>query len=339
MNAFPLPRRLHMADGSVRRLGVELEFAGVEVEDIVRIIVDLYGGTAEPISRFEYKVAGTELGTFAVEIDLTLLKERSYLKFLDFMGVELDPDSLRQAEDALAKMAATLVPHEIGGPPMPMTEVYRLEELRARLQSAHALGTRASLRYAFGLQFNPEIPSQDAATVLNYLRAFLLLVDWLEQRTHVALARRLSPFVNDFHQSYIRHVLDPDYAPRIEQLIDDYIQANPTRNRPLDMLPLFAHIDAARVRHDLHDAKIKIHPRPTFHYRLPNCLIDDPHWTLAREWEGWVAVDDLAQEPQKIEAMSIDYLKRRGTLVVGYDEDWADRTANVWLNQPNHSSV
>jgi hypothetical protein len=339
MNAFPLPHRLHNSAGAVRSLGVELEFAGVEVADIGRIIVALFGGRLETISRFEYKVVGTCLGTFAVEIDLALLKERSYLKFLDFMGVELDPESLRQAEDTLARVASTLVPHEIGSPPLPMTETYRLEQLRARLQAAHALGTRASLRYAFGLQFNPEIPALDAGTALDYLRAFLLLVDWLEQQAQVALARRLSPFINDFHQSYIRSVLDPDYAPSLERLIDDYIEANPTRNRPLDMLPLFAYLDPERVRRDLREAKIKIHPRPTFHYRLPNCLIDDPDWTLAREWSGWVAVDDLAQDPHKIKRMSLDYLQRRGHLVMGYDEDWAERVARDWLTSTKPSSA
>jgi hypothetical protein len=339
MNGFPLPRRLHRSDGAVRKVGVELEFAGVEVEEIGRIIVDLYGGRLESISRFEYKIADTRLGTFAVEIDLALLKERSYLKFLDFMGVELDPDSLRQAEDTMARLASTLVPHEIGSPPLPMTEAHQLEQLRARLQAAHALGTKASLRYAFGLQFNPEVPALDAQTVLSYLRAFMLLVDWLEQRSHVALARRLSPFINDFHQPYIRRVLDPDYAPTIEQLIDDYIEENPTRNRPLDMLPLFAYLDQERVRRDLHEAKVKIHPRPTFHYRLPNCLIDDPRWTIAQEWSGWVAVDDLAQDLPKIERMSIDYLEQRGHLVVGYDEDWAQRVNHEWRISENRPSA
>jgi hypothetical protein len=332
MEGFPLPQRVRNDRGEIRTLGIELEFAGVEIEQICALIIELYGGQVVPKSRFEQKVAGTRWGDFAVEIDMTLLKERSYLKFLDFMGVELDDDSLRQTEDKLARIAATLVPHEVGAPPMPMTEAHQLEQLRARLQEANALGTRASIRYAFGLQFNPEIPALDAVTILDYLRAFFLLVDWLSQRTQVALARRISPFINDFPQSYIRRVLDPDYAPSLGELIDDYLADNPTRNRPLDMLPLFAHLDEARVKRGLDDAHMKIRARPTFHYRLPNCLIDDPSWTIAREWAGWVAVDDLAQDAEKIRRMSGDYLEERGHLVIGYDEDWAQRVADEWLN-------
>ena len=331
MHPFPLPQRLHNDRGAIRTLGVELEFAGLEIERICELIVELYGGERMPKSRFEQRVVGTRHGDFAVEIDLSLLKERSYMKFLDFMGVELEPESLRQTEDTLARIASTLVPHEVAAPPMPMTAAHELERLRERLQREHALGTRASIRYAFGLQFNPEIPAFDAATILAYLRAFMLLADWLSRRSRVALTRRLSPFINDFPQQYIRRILDPDYAPTVAKLIDDYIESNPTRNRPLDMLPLFAHLDAERVRRDLDDAHVKIHARPTFHYRLPNCLIDDPEWTLAQEWAGWVTLDDLAQNREKISMMSSDYIEERGQLVIGFDEDWAQRVESEWL--------
>lgn len=336
MQDFPLPRRRHTADGRERRLGIELEFAGLEITRVCELVTELYGGRVDPVSRFEYKIRDTRWGSFGIEIDMSLLKERSYLKFLDFMGVELGDDALRHTEDLLARLATTLVPHEIGTPPIPFGEAHEIERLRQRLHSEHALGTRASLRYAFGLQFNPESPALDAATVLNYLRAFLLLVDWLEQRTQVVLARRLSPFVNDFPQSYVRRVLEPDYSPSLEGLIDDYLEENPTRNRPLDMLPLFAHVDAGRVSHGLGDAHVKINPRPTYHYRLPNCLIDDPGWTLAREWRGWVVVDDLAQNPEKIHMMSTDYLEERAPVSMGYDENWAARVADEWLDDEDH---
>lgn len=36
--------------------------------------------------------------------------------------------------------------------------------------------------------------------------------------------------------------------------------------------------------------------RPAYHYRLPNCLIDEPDWRLAREWNTWVAVERLAAD-------------------------------------------
>ncbi|OBX33760.1 putative amidoligase enzyme [Halomonas elongata] len=38
-------------------------------------------------------------------------------------------------------------------------------------------------------------------------------------------------------------MLDPDYQPDLRTLIDDYLEYNPTRNRELDLLPLFAYLD------------------------------------------------------------------------------------------------
>lgn len=330
MHGFPLPKRLSTSAGHARRVGVEIEFAGLRIDEITQLVQGLYGGEIQRLSRFEQKVIGTRWGDFGIEIDVRLLKDRGYLKFLEKTGVELDEASLAHAEDLLARIAATLVPHEIVCPPIPLEEAEQLERLRESLQQHHALGTKASLRYAFGLQFNPEIPALDAATVLAYLRAFFLLIDWLEQRSEVALSRRMTPFINPFPQHYVRRVLEPDYAPSLAQLIDDYLLANPTRNRPLDMLPLLAHLDETRVKTTLQGKDIKIRSRPTFHYRLPNCLIDDPEWSIAREWSGWVAVDDLAQDAEKLRLMSADYLEERAQLSLGYDEDWAEQV-EAWL--------
>ena len=331
MTPFLLPQRLHNASGQVRRLGIELEFAGLELEQIAELVIRLYGGRHERISRFEHRVTGTRWGDFVIEIDLRLLKDRTYLKLLERLGVHVEPDTLRQAEDVLARLAATLVPHEIAAPPVPMTEAHEIERLRESLQRHHALGTRAALRYAFGLQFNPEAPALDAATLLAYLQAFLLLADWLYKIGDVAISRRMSPFINDFPERYAQRVLDPGYHPALPALIDDYLRDNPTRNRPLDMLPIFAELDPARVRLGIGDPGVKINPRPTFHYRLPNSLVDDPAWSIAREWRGWLAVEALAAQPDKRRQLSAAYLADHRQPVIGYDEAWAERIEREWL--------
>jgi hypothetical protein len=43
-----------------------------------------------------------------------------------------------------------------------------------------------------------------------------------------------------------------------------------------------------------------IKPRPAWHYRLPNCLIDDPEWSLARPWSEWVTIERLAADPDRL---------------------------------------
>jgi hypothetical protein len=128
-----------------------------------------------------------------------------------------------------------------------------------------------------------------------------LLYDWLVEEARIDFTRKLSSFIDPFPEPFRRKVIDPDYRPDVDGLIDDYLADNPTRNRPLDMLPAFA-----TLRHDRVLAAAKEHdqvkPRPTFHYRLPNCCVDDPAWTFAQEWNRWVAVERLAEDRVRLGA-------------------------------------
>lgn len=331
---FLLPSRMHNQDGAIRRVGFEFEFAGLDLESVCRIVTACYGGEQHRESRFLRRIEGARWGDFLVEIDTAVLKDRGYERFLERLGVDLDKGDRRmRVEDLLERLAATVVPYEIASPPIPMDEMHGIEALRAKLQAQQALGTRAALVYAFGLHINPELPSLDVGTVVDYLRAFFVLSDWLNERNDVDPARRyFTPFINPFPEDYARLVVDPDYRPGLRQLIDDYLECNPTRNRPLDMLPLFRLLGEERLAHHV-DNLNQIKARPTFHYRLPNCLIDEPSWTVAQEWNGWAMVETLAEQPERLEAMARLYLEQRREPFAGYDEDWAAETSR-WLASP-----
>ena len=68
--------------------------------------------------------------------------------------------------------------------------------------------------------------------------------------------RDLLGFADPFPADYVRRIVAPDYWPDISLFIDDYLAANPTRNRDLDLLPLLLHLDAGRVRAALPNEKI-----------------------------------------------------------------------------------
>jgi hypothetical protein len=190
---------------------------------------------------------------------------------------------------------------------MPVTHLAPLDELRRLLSQNDAAGTRARPWYAFGMHINPEIPSDDPGQLRDYLRAFLLLYPSLKKRVGVNFARSLSPYINPFPDEYVCLVLGPDYPADAGRLIDDYLAFNPTRNRPLDMLPVLCHLNEGRVMDRVEDKHL-VKPRPAFHYRLPNCLVDEPDWTLAREWNTWVTVEQLANDADRLEHMSREYL-------------------------------
>jgi Putative amidoligase enzyme len=303
---FRMPPRLTTDDGRPRRVGVEIEFAGLSVAEAGEIVTRLYGGELSEKTRFISEIAATSLGDFRVEIDSMPLKKQSYKAFLEKMPAGESITSV--VEDVMEAVVRTWVPTEIVTAPILLEELSLTERLRWALMAEDAEGTRKSVLYGFGFQLNPELPGLDADTMCRHLRAFLVLYDWLLAVIDVDATRAYSPFVDAFPIEYRRKLLTPGYAPDLDTLIGDYLAANPTRNRPLDMLPAFAMLRKELVlsiakEHD------QVKPRPTFHYRLPNCLIDDPSWSFALEWNRWVEVERLAADPRRLDASAADVLR------------------------------
>lgn len=307
------PPLIEKEDGTLRRIGFELEFTGVDLAKVGQTLSSLYGGELKSESPFQHKVKGTEFGDFILEVDSIQLKERSYIQFLERVGVELDEKYAEKVDEAFYDLSKVAVPFELVTPPIPIDKISELSKLGDALFKMHTKGTRASFLYGFGMQFNPEVPSLKAETILSYIRAFFLLQDWLKKEINVDITRRIMPFIDDFPQKYITKVLQPDYKPSMSQLIDDYLADNPTRNRPLDMTCMFAYIDKERTFNKVDDYKL-IKPRPTFHYRLPDCRIDEKDWSIALEWNRWVRVEKLAYDKDSIAKMSEEYLKNSNTL-------------------------
>jgi hypothetical protein len=317
---FCLPPVLRTSDGRVRRAGFEFEFAGLDIKTSARIVGDVFGGEHIVRSTFEHLLR-TDVGDFRVEIDASLLTDKKYEKPLRAIGIDTEKADTQWLENALLDTFSTLVPIEIGTPPIPIDQLERLDDLRQRLHDARAKGTRASILYAFGFHINPELPGDHAGVIRDFLRAFLLLYPWMKQRAEVDMTRRISPYINPFPDEYARLILRQDYPASRERLIDDYLALNPTRNRPLDMLPVLAHLDRDRVIRRVEDPHL-VKPRPAFHYRLPNCMIDEPDWRVAHEWNTWVAVERLAHDPQRLAEMSRDYLHADRTSFKPFVDKW-----------------
>lgn len=297
---FEMPPETENAEGVERRVGFELEFAGLELDRAADAVVELFGGRVVADGSYRYRIVGARMGTFTLEVDARVLRDRRYLEQLRRLGIPVDEARVREPiEKVLGWMAELLVPFEVATPPIPLSQLRRVEELRAALAERQALGTGSSLRYAFGLHLNPESPALDVGTVLRHLRAFLALYGWLVESSEIDVTRSLTSFIDPFPADYRRLVLDPAYRPSMEALAADYLEHNPTRNRPLDLLPLFAHVLGKEALTALEEDEL-VRPRPAFHYRLPNCRIDEPGWTVAAEWNRWVEVERLAARPKAL---------------------------------------
>lgn len=332
--AFELPKRLYNKEGNIRKVGFELEFANVPIDKAANIIIELYGGTLKKTQKFSQKVENTSLGDFTIQIDARFLTEKSYLKPLQKLDIDLsqvnmgDSNLEAEVENMLEGVLSTLIPYEIGSPAVPITELHELERLRRSLWEHEAKGTRAFPTNAFATHINPETPDTEVITILNYVRSFLLLYPWMLRSTEVDLARRLSPFIDPFPDAYADLVLHMGYNPDLDQLIDDYHEYNPDRNRPLDMYPLFAHLHKEKV--DSYQDLGKVSDRPTFHYRLPNSQIEEEDWSLEQVWNNWVKIENLAAEKDKIRELSRQYLSMKKDTMLGFGSKWAKQT-DKWL--------
>lgn len=297
-----LPPCLETDDGQPRRIGVEIEFAGLSCEQAATLVRDLFGGQIEPIDPYKFEVAGTRFGTFTVELDSQYAhadeSEGGEAASVS-AGVSDIGRSIRNGvTTAFVAVTSLWLPVEIVAPPIPLEVLPELDRLVPALRTEGAEGSKDGLLYAFATQLNPEAPSLRAESIVAHLKAFLLLAGRLRAEIDVDLLRRTLPFTDPFPKTYFQKVIDPDYWPALPQFIDDYLETNPTRNRELDLLPLLMHIAPEQVRAKVEDELVK--SRPTFHYRLPDTRLSDPTWSVVTEWNRWAEVERLAADPEAL---------------------------------------
>ncbi len=307
--------------GKERKVGFEIEYAGLRLEKAAHIVQDLYGGKIQSEHAAVFVVKDTKLGDFLLEIDaITVQKVAKKTKELQEKKVKtLEKISAKVGEN-LSEIGEKIAPYEIVSPPVCMSQLCELEKLRKALLNAGAEDTKQNIYTAFGLHINPEVASLEVADILAHLQSFLLLSLWLEKEHAVDFTRQLTGFIKPFPKAYLELVLDEEYKPNISTLIKDYHEYNPTRNRTLDFLPLFAFIDESLVR-SLYGEEEKINKRPTYHYRLPNCELAHKNWSLNTEWSRWLAVENLAQSKEALVAL-IRKWQRHQNQIVSLNSTW-----------------
>lgn len=319
------PRKLNYL-GQPRRVGVELEFAAVTPAKAAARIAGLFGGTVECDDPHRYRVENTKFGRFVVELDSQYAHRQPGEHPIHGVGLAAIMDGFREAMRSLyGDIGSLVIPYEVVCPPIDIESLAELEGLLQALREEGAQGTSDHPLHAFGAQFNPEIAATDPHWILAILKAEILMSGWMRRIMAIDIARRLLAFVDPFPAAYARKVLDPDYWPDTTTLIDDYIAYNPTRNRELDMLPLFTWLDEKRVLSRLAPGLVR--PRPTFHCRLPNANIREPLWSLTLEWNRWLVIERLADRLDLLAEMGPAYVENADSFI---PEDWALKSTE-WL--------
>jgi hypothetical protein len=316
---FELPPLANRDDGSPRLVGFELEFSGITLDETVAALLSALGGQLRSETAAERIIRVDAVGEFTVELDWAYLKRKAR-------------EAGRGEEggawlEQLSHAAALLVPVEVICPPIPVTGLSALEPMVVALREAGAVGTEESLVAAYGVHINTEVPRLDATTLFSYLRAFAALQWWLAAAHEVNPTRKLSPYVDLYPEAYLKRVLSRS-GSTMDEIFSDYLEHNPSRNRALDLLPMLAQIDEQRVRRAVDDPRIK--SRPAFHYRLPNCHIERPDWSLAGSWNTWCVVERLAEREADLDNLAAEFAAADRPLLGVGRSDWV-RFIDQWL--------
>ena len=317
---FHLPPIVTTPDGRERRTGFEIEFTGLRPIEAAGVILRLFGGSVKEIDQYEVRVEKSRYGDFFNYLDSIYLRSSSN-KYL-FKKADL-------FKELIYSLSELVVPYEIVTPPIPFSRLQEIETLRQELKKCGALGTSASFVYAFGMHINTETYTFDALELRDLLRAFVLMQEWIKEKIDVDLTRKLSWFIEPFDRAYILLLCQKSYQPDIKHLIQDYILYNPTRNRALDMLPLFAYLDPS-IKEKLPEQKLS--PRPAFHYRLPNSKIDDERWSIAKEFNVWSLVEKAALNKEALNELREDFLEFDQSPYWFIPELWIERV-DEWIEE------
>lgn len=302
---LPVPKN---HDGEPRRVGVEIELGALREDAVAQAVADVLGGEVGSRHEKGYEVKGTSLGKIEVYLDTQYLR-----------------DARTALERGALKIAQAVVPVEIVTEPILPEEIAELDRLVHRLREEGGTGTGAGWLLGFGLHFNPEVTGFELGNVEPTLTAFALLEDWYRREVALDLSRRAMPYIDAYPKDLVDG-LAGGQLKSMQELIDLYLRAAPSRNHGLDMLCLFAYLDSDRVAEKVDTTLIGA--RPTYHFRLPDCRLDEEDWSVALEWNRWVRIESIAQRAPLTDRLRQAWGEHRKDFV-HLPGSWADEVARL----------
>lgn len=298
--ALPVP----LTDsGSPRRCGIEIEFSGLDEAATARLLSSALDGHVVQQGQHLYVVEDTVIGTLCVELDTRFAKP----------GHEYIPEDVLDA-------ARVVVPVEVVTPPLAPDRMDEVPRLMDRLRVAGAKGTSDSLFAGFGIHFNPEVPGLDHPHTLRCIVAYALLEPWIRTWRPLDMSRRVLPFVDPWPERFREAVITADglTMTEVRRLYAAHMNG---RNYGLDLLPILHSYDP-EIFARMFGAEAS-GARPAFHFRLPDCRVDEEDWSITDEWDRWWIVEALAADSEKFEALREAWRRR------GLGLNWSEAVGRV----------
>lgn len=301
----PLPQP-DTADGTPRRIGVEIELAGLTEKQIAQLAAQNLGGTARRTSGNDWEVAQSAIGRLQIYLDIFLRKETDSA----FKEIGL-------------KIGREVIPVEIVTEPLDRKGLMQLSDFIALLRREGAKGTGQSLLFGFGLHLNPAIASAQDRDIVRPLLAYALIEEWMRELHPIERTRELLPFTAPYPKKLIAELARLGPNASLEAVIRTYRAATLSRNHGLDMLPIFTHLRPDLIAPEEGKGGT-VSPRPAFHFRLPDCRIDDADWSLDTEWRRWWRVEAIAADTELLSDLCREWLAAKEGLTLLGDK-WVAR--------------
>ena len=293
-------------------MGVEVEFGGISARHAAERSQRAFAPASRPEDPHALIVKGTPLGDLLVEIDTRYAHPHRH------PGTRWGKLSSAWAA-RLATASEYFVPRELVTRPLPFD---RLPLVDRAVEILRAAGARETGPAAFGLHFNVEPPRLDAETITAILKAFVLLNDWLRRESRPRRMSSPDRLWTPFSSAYVRRVLAADYWPDIDDLTATIWQRTRRAIATSTSCRCFCILTNERVRARLPNEKIG--QRAVLHYRLPTARVSQPGWSIAAEWNRWIAVERLAANHARLSRLAAAYFEP-----ARFPRRWAETSARL----------
>ena len=303
--------------GHSRETGVEVEFSGLSTEEAVDVVVRALGGTAEGDDPFVRHVKGTSIGEIKVELDTV---------------------ARAGADVAIVKhglnAARAVVPIEIVSNPLDRRGLETFSTFLSRLRRAGAQGSRSGILLGFGVHLNPGVVGLDHPHTLQTMRAYGLLEAHLRHIEKLDMTRRALPYVAPWPDAFITALLD-DRVSALDDVLQLAVTHLSSRNHSLDLFPLLKEFARQRFEEAFSDTLTSA--RPTFHFRLPDCRIDEADWDLTQPWVLWHLVETVAADPALMARLTAAWHDQDSGLFKS--AAWARQVSDILQHEPSGEFV
>lgn len=306
---LPLPRP-ETAAGKPRRIGVEIEFSGLTEAQVARILVKQLA--AAP-ARKSAAIGWSKAAAWGISRSISTASRWNG----STMTVSAGRSAIWRAPWCRSRSSRTR---------WEVPQIAEFDRAIQALREAGAEGTGTGVLSAFGVHFNPEVVSTDYADVMPVITAHALLEDYIKRVAGTDFSRRVMTWVAPYPRALVDRLAAEKPPATMDALIDTYLELAPSRNHSLDMLCLFAHLDEKKVAKAV-DMEL-VSPRPTYHWRLPDCRIDEKGWTLATEWNRWVLVETVAGDADLLQRLCAAWRDHRDALT-SIRLDWSYRVERM----------